>query len=271
MSSDPKQDQPEAGGPLSGFAVYATPEYEGLDDDEDGDGAAPGDPGDEVYIEPEDIDVAHDIRMRPGSSLSIGNRNVYRTDRRGVPHFAPGWSPSAARRHYRRLHLGAAAAAVAAAVCCVVAPLAGIGSEDAYLDLAENGTRTAAVVAGVQRTTTAGEGLRAAYTTVEQTRFSYESDGPRTGTVRTETTDTLPPLAQQTRWQDGDTVEIFVHAEDPGTFTPVDPGQPGRINTLTLLPLIPMAGCAAVSAVAGRKMNTMARLAAAERDEKQAG
>lgn len=242
-------------GPLSGFAVYATPDG----DDTAGDGAVEA-ADDERYIDPEDLPVNHGIRMRPGSSLSIGHRNVYRTDRRGVPHFAAGWTPAAAGSHYRRISLGAAALAAATAAAAVLMSVGGIGSDSTYTDLAASGIRTSAVVSGVHRTTTANEGPRPTYLTVEETTFSYDAQGPRTGRVRTETTDALPPLAQDTRWEKGDSTDVYVSTDNPEIFTPVDPDQPGRVNALTLLPLFPMAAFATAAGVAGRKSAIMASL-----------
>lgn len=249
--------EPDNSGPLSGFAVYATSDGDG-EDTIVAEAAEAAD--DERYIDPEDLPVSHDIRMRPGSSLSIGHRNVYRTDRRGVPHFAAGWTPAAAANHYRRIFLGASALAAAAAAATIFMSVAGVGSDSTYTDLAASGTRTPAVVTGVHRETTSGEGLRPTYLTVEETSFSYDAQGPRTGRIRSETTSSLPPLAEDTRWGKGDTADIYVSTADPELFIPVDPDQPGRINALTLFPLLPMAVFAAAAGVAGRKKDIMGQL-----------
>lgn len=255
---------PEPQRPMGGFAVYST---EALEEEIDTEAVqAPGVPGEETpdygerYIEPEDIPVTHNVRMRPGSSLSIGRRNVYRTDRRGVPHFAAGWVPAHARVHYRRTWITAAAIACASVAGSVAMALAGVGTNSEYMSLASEDNLVSGTVTGVRRTTEADPDKHAMFRTDEITSFSYQSGGTQSGTVTDSTTDTVPPLAADTKWQQGQKVDLYVDPEDPSHFIPEDPEEPGRINAITLLPLFPAALAAGSAVVAGRKTGLMKQL-----------
>ncbi|MGK3708792.1 hypothetical protein [Arthrobacter sp. IK3] len=251
---------PETPGPLGGFAVYSTA---GLEEDtpDPADGEDQGPDFGERYIEPEDIPVTHSIRMRPGSSLSIGRRNVYRTDRRGVPHFAPGWLPAHARIHYTRVRIaGTAAAAVLVAVSAAMAA-SGAGSNAEYLALAVEENLTPATVTGVVRTTDPDPDRIAMYRTVEETTFTWSADGSaHSGTHTASSTDSLPPLAEGTRWSKGEDVMLYVDRENPAQFVPRDPGQPGRVNMITLLPLLPVPAAVAAAVISRRRAGVMGQL-----------
>ncbi|MCC3299464.1 DUF3592 domain-containing protein [Arthrobacter caoxuetaonis] len=256
---------PGTPGPLSGFAVYSSSdlEEETAQDTAGGpESAGEGASEDfgERYIEPEDIPVTHNVRMRPGSSLSIGRRNVYRTDRRGVPHFVPGWLPAHARAHYLRTCVAAAAVAGAAVAGSAVMALAGTGSNPEYTALAAEENLVRGEVVSVTRSTEPDPGNPVLFRTTEATTVTYEADGARTGHIETSTTDAVPPLAQETQLAKGDGLDLYVDPEDPDHFVVSDPGEPGKTNVLTFIPLLPAAAGTAAALIARKKMLLMRQL-----------
>lgn len=255
---------PGTPGPLSGFAVYSSASLEeetAPDETEDqpGSGDWAEDFG-ERYIEPEDIPVTHHVRMRPGSSLSIGRRNVYRTDRRGVPHFVPGWLPAHARAHYRRTCIASAAVAGAAVAAVLTMAVAGTGSNPEYTALASEANLVRGEVVSVTRSTEPDPGNPVLFRTTENATVTYEADGRRTGRISTSTTDAVPPLAQETQLATGDSLDLYVDPEDPDRFVVRDPSAPGRFNALTMIPLLPGAAGTAAALISRKKMGLMRQL-----------
>ena len=227
----------------------------------------------DFYDDPSATVPSHDVRFRPGSSYSSGNRNAYRTDSRGVPVFAPGWNAAQVAAVFaqgRNIRIGLTALMIAGSVA---AGVAGVGSNAEYRAFAENGVQVQGTVMSVvsesaQQSADEASVDSLGVTTTESASVEFVLNGSRHRHELTAVSDDGAALVgAAATWPQGSTVDLIVDPADPSRAVVADPDQRGRVNILTFIPLVPalLFGCGAVIAhLNARKMRRIAVSDAAE-------
>lgn len=221
----------------------------------------------DYYDDPSTAAPVHKVRFRAGSSYSVGNRNAYRTDARGVPVFAPGWNAekvAASFSRARNVRLGLAVLMIAGSSAMGVL---GVGSNAAYQAFAEDGVPVQATVMSVvsdsaqqnaDETTVDSLGV----TTTERASVEFVLAGHRHRHELTAVSnDGAALVGAAATWPPGSTVELLVDPADPTRAALVDEDQLGRVNIFTLIPLLPallFAGGALNGHINTRKMRQIA-------------
>lgn len=232
----------------------------------------------DFYDDPSQTIPVHSVRFRAGSSYSAGNRNAYRTDARGVPVFAPGWTAEKVAASFSRARNVRQVLAALMVGGSAAMGVLGVGSNAEYQAFAADGVPVQATVMSVVSEsaqqdpgTPAVDSLGVA--TTESASVEFVLDGNRHRHELTAVSnDGAALVGAADTWPQGSTVNLLVDPADPSRAVIVDEDQLGRVNFFTLIPLLPallFAGGAVSVHINAGKMRRIAASTAAAALEKE--